>query len=569
LAVSKRKYRPQEANRPAVDFSHPWFWKTGLALIVAVLLVYGSTAGHDFVAYDDDRYVYMNPVVTDGLSLGGIGRAFTEQKFSASYPATSISHMISWEIFGDNPAGHHLLNVALHCANAVLLFALFYALTRQLWLGATIAFCFALHPLHVESVAWVTERKDVLSGFFGLLALLAYWRYTARPTFLRYAGVFTLFGLALLSKSMLVTLPCVFLLLDFWPLERLQAKQSQAASKRAKQNRRGRSVQQLLIEKIPLFGLSLFFCVSTYNAHLQTTLTTNPTKIPLVWRIVSAPIGYLSYLVKGIWPTDLACFYPHPALVSPERLGEFAFGAVVASTVLLLFTAFAIFQRAKRPWLLVGWFWYLGMLVPVIGLIQVGQAEFADRFIYLPLIGIYLILASAGFELARRFPARRNMLIVAAGIILTTWALLAGKQVGVWKNSDRLFTHTLEVTENNALIHNNFGVVLFEAGDIDRAVAQFHAAISIDQRLPDYHDNLGVLWATQGDLRKGISEFRLALAISPNYFNANYHMGEALFHLRDFAGAITHLQRADAANPGHPEVRRFLKQALATQSSGR
>jgi len=546
------------------------FWRIALLLLATVAVVYGSAAGNAFVAYDDDRYVYKNPVVTNGLSVDGIKSAFTRQKFSAWYPVTTISHVLAWELFGESPAGHHLVNVALHGANAVLLLALIVGLTGQIWLGAAIAMCFAVHPLHVESVAWVTERKDVLSGFFALFALLAYLRYSARPNFLNYTIVFLLFALGLLSKSMLVTLPLLFLLLDFWLRERTQQKRRTSKSKRQQQQTPPtRSIQHLLIEKIPLLLLSLIFCITTYRAHLDSIAEANPTAIPLIWRILNAPVSYVSYLAKGIWPSDLACFYPHPGLVAPETLNEYWLKAGIACALLLVVTALAVIWRRSRPWLLVGWAWYLGMLLPVLGVVQVGQAALADRFTYLPFIGIYLILASAGMELAERLPAWRRALGAAACAILAIWGALAWQQVGVWKDSHRLFTHALEVTDRNALVHNNFGVVLFEAGEFDRAIAHFHAAISIDRSLPDYHDNLGFLWARRGDMHRAMKEFRSALAISPADFNANYHMGEALFRLQNYRGAIKHLERALAARPGHAEARNFLEKARKLQRDRR
>jgi tetratricopeptide (TPR) repeat protein len=530
-------------------------------LLVLVALVYSGVAGNAFVAYDDDRYVYANPTVTSGLSVDGIAQAFTEQTSGAWYPATTISHMISWEVFGDHPTGHHLVNLALHAANAVLLYVLFCRLTGAIWLAAIIATLFAIHPLHVESVAWVTERKDVLSGFFGLLALLAYVRYANRPSFSRYASVLVLFSLALLAKSMLVTLPCLFLLLDYWPLGRARPMRGSRGSAESPGSAPARSVRQLLLEKVPLLALSLLFCIVTFRVQLHSPTAANPTAIPLLWRLLHAPISYLTYLGQGIWPSGLACFYPHPALVGPESLNEYALQAAVACAVLAAVTWFAAAKRNDRPWLLVGWLWYLGMLVPVLGIVQVGFAARADRFVYLPFIGIYLLIAASGLELARRLPTLRRPLVVAALGIAAVLAGVSWRQVEVWNDSETLFRHALAVTERNAVAHSNLGVLLFEKGDTAGAVRELGAAIAIDESIPQYHHNLGFALQTRGDLEQAVAAYQRALATAPNDFDSNYQLANALFQLEDFERAIEHYRRALEIRPNHPKARHFLQQA--------
>jgi tetratricopeptide (TPR) repeat protein len=530
-------------------------------LLISVVLVYSGVAANEFVTYDDDRYVNANPIVTNGLSIEGIARAFTQPNAGAWYPVTTISHMTAWEVFGDNPSGHHLANVALHAANAILLFLLFRRLTGEIWLGAIVAALFALHPLHVESVAWVTERKDVLSGFFCLLALLAYAHYANRPSLPRYASVLVLFALGLLAKSMLVTLPCLLLLLDYWPLERTRWKRGSRGPAESPRSAPARSTQQLLLEKLPLLGLSLVFCIVTFRVQLHSPTAANPTEIPLLWRLLNAPISYLTYLGEAVWPSGLACFYPHPGLVGPESLTEYALKAAAASAVLAAVTLLAVAKRRDRPWLLVGWLWYLGMLVPVIGIVQVGFAARADRFVYLPLIGIYLLIAVSGLELARRLPTLRRPLAAAALGIAVVLAGASWRQVLVWRDSQTLFRHALAVTERNALAHSNLGALLFDVGDTDGAVRELRAAIAIDDSIPQYHHNLGFALESRGDPGQAVVEYQRALVIAPNDFDSNYQLANALFQLEDYERAIQHYRRALEIRPDDPKARHFLQQA--------
>ncbi len=541
----------------------------GILVLTAVALVYAGTAGHEFVAYDDDRYVYANPIVTGGMSAEGIGRAFNQSSFGAWYPATALSHMLVWEAFGDDPAWHHLLNVALHAANCLLVLVLFQRLTGERILAATVALLFAVHPLHVESVAWVTERKGVLSSFFGLLAILTYVRFARRAVFesstrtaWTYALMFVLFALCAMAKTALVTLPFLLLVLDYWPLERTRAPSERAPR-----------ALRLVLEKLPLLCVSLIFSLATLSAHQVGGAVAKPTDIPLLWRVLDIPINYLAYLGKAIWPTGLACFYPHPALVGPagaaggmepeavEQVRQHAIGAALAFAVLTAISWAAFVGRRKRPWLLVGWLWYLGMLVPVSGIVQVSFAATADRFVYFPMIGIYLIVAGAGLELARLLPSLQRVLALAAVAALLGLGFLAWQQVAVWRDSESLFRHALAETDRNAFAHSNLGVVLFQAGEATGAERQFRAAIAIDSSLPQYHHNLGFALAVQGRLRPAVDSYRRALRIVPRDFDGNYQLGNALLQLGDYEGAIRHYQRALQARPRHAEVLSNLGQA--------
>jgi tetratricopeptide (TPR) repeat protein len=380
-----------------------------------------------------------------------------------------------------------------------------------------------------------------------------------------------LFGLGLLAKSMLVTLPFLFLLLDYWPLERNRQK---SASRRAAQpsgSTPARSIRELLLEKLPLLGLSLVFSIATYRVQLHVPTAANPTEIPLLWRFLNAPISYLNYLGQGIWPSKLACFYPHPALVGPESLNEYAPKAAAACAVIAAVAILAVMKRRSRPWLLVGWLWYLGMLVPVIGIVQVGYAAHADRFIYLPFIGIYLLIAASGLELAQRLPKLRLPMIVAALGVALVLAGVSWKQVTVWSNSESLFRHALAVTERNALAHSNLGALLFDRGDTEGAVRELRTAIAIDETIPQYHHNLGFALERRGNLGQAVVSYQRALAIAPGDFDSNYQLANTYFQLEDYERAIDYYRRAIEIRPDDPQAREFLQQAqqLRSRSPGR
>jgi len=533
-----------------------------LAVLLAVGLVYGGAATHDLLSYDDDRYVYANPDVVGGLTGAGVASAFVAPRFGAWHPLTTISHQLVWELSGDEPAAHHRVNVALHAANCLLVLFVFLRLTRNLWWSAAIALLFAVHPLHVESVAWVTERKDVLSGFFGLLCLLAYLRYVEQPTWRRNLLVIGTFCLGLLSKSMLVTLPFVFLLLDFWPLGRTRHwHPSPPASGPPQASEGTRSLWQLVVEKWPLFCLSLATSVTTARIHATAAGIENPTEIPWIWRLVNAPLAYVSYLGKAIWPVDLACFYPHPGLVSPGQLARYAAGALAAALLIVAVGALALALRQSRPWLLVGWLWYLGTLVPVIGFVQVGHAAMADRFFYLPSLGIYLLITAALRELSLRISASRFLVAPVALVLLLLAGTLARRQVDVWRSDQSLFEHALAVTSRNALAHSTLGIALGKAGELATAEREFRSAIAIDPSHHDYHYNLGFALESQAKLQLAAAAYARAVDLAPDDFDSHFHLGATYGRLGDYGLAAQHYQRAVELRPSHLEARRFLQQA--------
>ncbi|MGA3267810.1 MAG: hypothetical protein ABSE16_13415, partial [Verrucomicrobiota bacterium] len=452
--------------------SHPRL--IGLLLALFTLLVY-LPAGHDsFLVYDDNDYVTDNQAVQDGLTWGGVKWAFTTGHAGNWHPITWLSHMLDCQLFGLNPGPQHLVNVLFHTANTVLLFVLLLRLTQALWPAALVAALFAWHPLHVESVAWIAERKDVLSTFFGLLAVLAYAQAVGAeprpaaektgaaaadvPRFTHHASRFhclalLCFALGLMSKPMLVTLPFVLLLLDYWPLRRLNAS----------------TLQRLAAEKIPYFLLAAISSVVTFLVQRQSEAVISLARVSLRYRLENAPVAVGRYLLKLFWPADLAAFYPLADKISPLAV-------LAAIAVLAVVTVVAWRARRRAPYVLVGWLWFLGTLVPVIGLVQVGGAAMADRYSYIPSIGVFLAVAFGVRAAAQRWQIPRFAVPAAAMVILAGCLVATAHQLRFWRDSDTLFRHALAVTTNNDVAHVNLGVTLDQEGRYEEALAEYYAA---------------------------------------------------------------------------------------------
>ena len=382
-----------------------------LGLVAVTWAVFGQTLTHDFVNFDDHVYVYENPLVTRGLSIGGIIGAFTQTHARNWHPLTTLSHMLDCQLYGQNPGGHHLTNVILHTISVLLLFVGLKRMTDALWQSAFVAALFAIHPLHVESVAWIAERKDILSGVFFMLTLTAYAHYARAPSALRYLLVALLVAFGLMSKPMLVTLPFVLLLLDYWPLARIKGPKSEVGSR----------LRRLINEKIPLFVLSVFSCIATLFAQRQGPSAID--QLPLLWRLENTFVTYVTYISQMLWPARLAVFYPHPN-------GRLPLVQVTASIALLVAISLLVISlRRTKPYLVTGWFWYLGMLVPVIGLVQVGEQARADRYTYLPQIGLYIIIAwTVGDLLLESTRVRRALVGAIASIAIVSLSVRASGQ---------------------------------------------------------------------------------------------------------------------------------------------
>jgi len=488
-----------------------------LFLTIATLAVYWQAGNHEFINYDDITYVTGNPHLQAGFSPEGIIWAFTSGYAGNWHPLTWISHILDIQLYGMDPGRHHLTNVLFHIGNTLLLFLVFRRMTGALWCSAFIAALFALHPLHVESVAWIAERKDVLSTFFWMLTMGAYAWYVERRGFLRYLLVLLFFILGLMAKPMLVTLPFVLLLLDYWPLSRFQF---------GHQNgniviQRKSVVIRLICEKIPLFALAAASCIVTLFAQQSGGAVCSFSAFPINIRIANALVSYVGYIVKMLWPHQLAVLYPHPGMLPWIQ--------VIGACLLLVFIFILAFMALKRcPWLIVGWVWYIVTLVPVIGLVQVGSQAMADRYTYVPLIGIFIMIAFGVPELMSGWRYRKiglSTMAVACLLVLmaTTWF-----QVRYWANSVTLFERALAVTENNYVLHSNLGVTLFSKGKVDEAIDHFHDAMRINPRYAKAHNNLGTALIHKGKVKKAIAHFREALRIRPGYSDAHDNLQKAI-----------------------------------------
>jgi tetratricopeptide (TPR) repeat protein len=473
-----------------------------LLLAAATFLVYSQVGEHDFINFDDGMYVFENPRVQAGLTGEGVRWAFTTTHFSNWHPLTWLSHMLDCELYGLNPAGHHLTSLLLHVANTLLLFIVLRRLTGALWRSAFVAGLFSLHPLHVESVAWVAERKDVLSGFFWMLTLWAYARYTEQPSSrVRYLTVVTGFALGLMAKPMLVTLPFVLLLLDFWPLGRFRGERSGSLFERAR-------IRPLILEKLPLFFLAAASSWVTFVAQRQSGAMVALESLPLDLRIWNALLAYVSYLAKAVWPVGLAVFYAHPGDAIPVHTALAAAFFLVGVSVLVLRAA------SRRPYLAVGWLWYLGTLVPVIGLIQTGQQAMADRYTYLPLIGVFIMFAWELPELLERWRLRKAWLAPAPVALLCALMVCSWLQVSHWKNSMTLFEHAVRVTSNNAMAHLKLAILLTRQGRDDLAIHHYYETLRISPSRMGAHYNLGVVLAKQGKREEARRHRAIALWIA-------------------------------------------------------
>ena len=552
------------------------------ALALLVWGVFGQSVRYDFINYDDDVYVYDNPVISKGLTLEGVHWAVTHPHVCNWHPLTSWSYMLDIELYGKNPAGHHLTNVLLHMATVILLFLVLRQMTGSLWRSAFVAAVFAIHPLRVESVAWIAERKDVLSGLFFMLTLGAYVRYARvegcgwRLAGRRYLAVVLFFVFGLMSKAMLVTLPFVLLLLDFWPLGRFKGYGSRGAWKctlrpgegkgeRKTENRKGKprqpstithqSLSRLIIEKIPLFLLSAVFCVVTVWAQQQAI---TPVKnLPVLWRFGNALCSYAVYIKQMFLPYGLAPFYPHPGVDLP--LWEIGLSLVVLAGISLAVLA----GGKKHPYLLTGWLWYLGMLVPVIGIMQVGDQSHADRYTYLPQIGLAIMLTWAVADGCASLRYRRVVLSAVAALVLSVLTVAAYGQTRHWRGSISIWTYTLAHTKRNAVAHNNLGYVLAAQGKTDTAIEHFQKALQINPEFAGAHNNLGMALATQGKTAAAIEHYQQALETAPRYANVHNNLAAALTAQGKIEAAIKHFQQALQINPESVEIHANLNRALS------
>ena len=536
--------------KKASRFSSSWVVAICVALAGITWTVFGQTLRHDFINYDDNLYVYENSNVVSGLTRPAMLWAFTHAHAGTWHPLTSLSHMLDCQVYGLNPAGHHFTNVLLHTLAVVLLFLFLQQVTGAPWRSAFVAAVFAIHPLRVESVAWIAERKDVLSGVFFMLTLLAYARYVSgERSLLRYLLVAFFFALGLMAKPMLVTVPLILLLLDYWPLCRFG---SHSLGNTANFARRS-AFSRLVAEKIPLFLLSLLSSLLTWWA--QRAFMRSTSEIPLVLRAENAIVSYVRYLRQLLWPADLAPFYPHPQAL-PLLL-------VIAATALLVaISAVAFYYGRKRPYLTTGWGWYLIMLLPVIGLVQVGDQALADRYTYLPQIGIALAItwtaadATAGIRQLQRFVA------FTAVAVTVTLAWCACHQTRYWRNSESLWLQTLAVTKNNDLAHNNLGSVWWRSGRVDDAIREYQAALKVRPESPVARNNLGSAFLKQGKVAEAIQEFQRVLSRDPQSISGRFNLAGALLRSGRVTEAVAEYERVLAIEPDFTQGHLALGHAL-------
>ena len=506
------------------------------ALVALTCVAYYGTLGNGFVNFDDDLYVTANHHVQAGLTPGGVKWAFTTGHAANWHPLTWLSHMVDVEIFGLNPAGHHFTSLLLHALNGLLLYWLLRRTTGHVARSLFVAALFAVHPLHVESVAWVAERKDVLSTFFGLLALLAYARYARAPGVGRYLVVLVFFAAGLMAKPMLVTWPLLLLLLDYWPLARLSNQvpllKQLAGPKRA-----------MLLEKIPLFALAATSALVTLFVQRSGGAVGTIDRFPLGLRIANALLAYVFYVARAVVPVRLAVFYPYPQHVA-------AFGLLLgAIAILALATLGAWRARAARPYALVGWLWYLLTLAPVVGLIQFGGQAYADRYSYVPLIGVCIVLAWRAPELAAPSRPGRSALTVVAAVAVAVLIFLCRQQVGYWRDSETLWEHAVAVTTDNHMAHIKLGNASVERGRLDAAEAQYREALRIRPGSRQAHNNLASLRLRQGRYTEAVEFASRVLAVDPRHVLANVNMGIALASLSRIDEAVGHFERALGDDP--------------------
>ena len=465
------------------------------ALLVIILAVYLQVGNHEFLNYDDEDYVTKNLHVASGITGTNIVWAFTSVEAANWHPITWLSHMADVQFFGMNPQGHHLTNVIIHSGSTLLLLLLLFRLTGALWPSTFVAALFALHPLHVESVAWIAERKDVLSALFWFLTLLIYAEYTVKRKPVLYVLALFSFVLGLMSKPMLVTLPVVMLLLDFWPLNRYEFGEREPGLRHVSVR-----VLALVKEKIPFFACSLLSGIITLYAQKGAMSDLELISVPL--RIENSLIAYVKYIGKTVWPSDLAMLYPHPQSIPLWQ-------AICSLLILLLVSGAAIRAWRRYPYLAVGWFWFIVTLVPVIGLIQVGAQSMADRYTYIPLVGLFVMAAWGIRDLTQNLPYREGILALLAAAVISVSTALTWQQLGYWRDSVSLYRHTLDVTTDNVIIHDNLGITLARKGDLDAAIQEYRKAMRINpfssRRMPTWDLTLpvkGIWMQPYGNIRR-------------------------------------------------------------------
>ncbi len=556
-----------------------------LILVILTVAVFWQLPSFDFINFDDSLYVTENPHIQAGLSIKNIIWSFKTTYATNWHPLTWLSHMLDCQLFGLNPGMHHFSSLLLHILNTLLLFTVFNKMTGKQLQSAVLAILFAIHPLHVESVAWISERKDVLSTLFWLLTMYAYTGYVEFPKIGRYLAVLLFYIMGLMAKQMLVTLPFVLLLMDLWPLNR---SRFYPADGKNNQSSPHKSISWLIFEKIPLFVISFLFsiiCIFAQNKAVQSI-----DSVPLLLRLSNVFISYSQYLSKTIWPSHLAVFYPYPA--------SYPIWQVAGSVLLFAFLSIILICKARKyPYMIVGWLWFIGTLVPVIGLMQVGKQAMADRYTYVPLIGLFIIVAWGAPDLfLKKYHFKKKLFGGFSCILLSALMICAFMQVNHWQNSIALFNHAIKVTDNNWLAYNNLagalnkqgnykkalvysyktieikpnhlkahiniGVASSNLGKIKEAIKHYLIALQINPQNYKIHNNIGVLFAKNGDLKEAADHFIQAVHLNPDYAEAYGNLGIAKTKQGNLEEAIKQLQKALDLKPDYTKARIHLENAL-------
>lgn len=550
METRRESFSAAEPGNQFAGSNDPWM-VLGVCLFLAAItwLVFGQTLRHQFINLDDGGYVLKNAQVSRGLTLEGIIWAFTQAHMDNWHPLTWLSHMLDCQFYGLSPGGHHLTNVLLHTAAAILLFLVLRQMTGSLWRSAFVAAVFAIHPLRVESVAWVAERKDVLSGLFFMLTLWAYVRYVrGRRSPGRYGLVLLFFALGLMSKPMLVTVPFILLLLDYWPLNRMAAL-SDAGQKKFQ------ILRGLILEKLPLLGLAGLSIVLTLFAQKNALQPLEIISVRL--RLGNAVIACVAYIRQMLWPSGLAAYYPF-------AVDDIVASKVLLSLVLLILVSAAVFLLRRHRYLVTGWLWYLIMLGPVIGILQVGSQARADRYTYLPQIGLVLLLTWAATDLGARWRHHRLVFGTLSIIILGALTFSARIQASSWKESESLWSQALSRTSDNVMAELNFGEAVYKKGRTAEAIGHFQRALEINSNQATVYSSLGVAFLEIGQPARSLTHLQKAIELDPKNGDAHYNLGNTFLHLGRASEALVHYQKALDLNPNDTETLNNMAWILAT-----
>lgn len=519
-----------------------------IVLVAATLAAYEPIRHNDFVSYDDTAYITENPNVTGEITQESVIRAFTTSHMGNWHPLTMLSHMLDCEIFGLNPLGHHFINVLFHILNALLIFWILTATTDAMWPSAFVAAVFALHPLQVESVAWAAERKTVLSGFFWFLTIAVYIWYTKRPGIKRYILLFMVYALCIMTKPAVVTLPMVLLLLDYWPLERFNWERHPA----------GKSVplSRIFMEKVPLLALSAILSAATIAAQKNAGAFVPVDAIPLYSRITNMFLSYTNYIGKTIWPSQLVVFYPYPNATLLTT------AATICAPLLVLISVIIIYAGRRRKYAAMGWLWYVGTLVPMIGLVQAGSQAMADRYMYIPILGLLVIVAWAVRDFIFNRPQWKTAVSVLAAVALLSAIIATRTQVRYWQNSMSLFGNALKVTKNNPVAEKGYGSALFAEGRLDEAVVHLRNAIQTHPGYLPAGNELGKVYLKQGKFNEAVACFNELLKRNKNSAEVYYNLGIALSLQKKYEEAIKHFAKALELDPKYPDAHNNMGIAL-------